>query len=118
MTPEESKNAIKTIYNALADKKALDITILDIHNISPLADYFVIASAANLNQIQALVDNVEEQLAKEGIHSAKIEGVKNSSWLLMDYRDIVVHIFSEDDRKFYDLEHIWRDAAVVETSSL
>ncbi len=114
MTPTESKNAIKTIYDALTDKKALDITVLDIHNVSTLADYFVIASGSNPNQIQAMVDNVSEELSKLGIHSSKIEGVRNSSWILMDYKDIVVHIFSEEDRRFYDLERIWRDAAVVE----
>lgn len=114
MTVNETNEALKTIYKALDDKKAFDISVLDIHEVSVLADYFVIASGSNANQIQAMVDNVEEELLKIGIHSSRIEGVYNSSWVLMDYSDIVVHIFSEEDRHFYDLDRMWADARRVE----
>lgn len=114
MTDNRTNEILMTIYKALDDKKAIDISVLDIHEVSILADYFVIASGSNANQIQAMVDNVSEELVKIGIHSKKIEGVYNSSWVLMDYSDIVVHIFSEEDRHFYDLDRMWADARRVE----
>ncbi len=113
-----SNDMIKIIYKALDDKKAIDIRVLEIGKISTLADYFVIASASNPNQLQALVDNVEEEMAKGGYRTNRIEGVRNSSWLLMDYSDVVVHVFSEEDRRFYDIERIWADARVVEAEEL
>ena len=114
MSMETSKEMVKLAYAALDEKKAEDIRIIDIQNVSVMADYFVIASGSNANQIQAMVDNVEEELLKIGIHSSRIEGVYNSSWVLMDYSDIVVHIFSEEDRHFYDLDRMWADARRVE----
>lgn len=110
----DTNEILMTIYKALDDKKAFDISVLDIHEVSILADYFVIASGSNANQLQAMVDNVYDELAKIGVHSSKIEGVYNSSWILMDYSDIVVHIFSDEDRHFYDLDRMWSDARRVE----
>lgn len=115
MTEMQSKEMVKIAYDALNDKKGEDIRIIDIHAISTIADYFVVATGNNLNQVQALVDNVEEQLAKAGYTmDKKIEGTRNSSWILMDYRDVVIHIFSQEDRIFYDLEHIWRDGIIMD----
>ena len=111
---EESRKMAKLAVEALDEKKAEDIKVIDISKVSVIADYFVIASGSNANQIQAMVDNVEEELLKIGIHSSRIEGVYNSSWVLMDYSDIVVHIFSEEDRHFYDLDRMWADARRVE----
>lgn len=96
-------------YTALEEKKAEDIKIIDISEISTVADYFIIASASNVNQIQALTDNVEEKLVKSGYSPKQIEGKDSGSWILLDYRYIIVHIFSKEDRLFYDLERIWRD---------
>lgn len=103
---------------ALSDKKAEDIRVIDISEISTLADYFIIATATNSNQIQALVDAVGEELGKDGHEARQVEGNRNSSWILMDYNDIIVHLFSKEDRLFYDLERIWTDGKSVEVDDL
>lgn len=108
------KEILKTIYDALDDKKANNIVILDISEISEITDYFVICSGSNQNQVQAISDNVEEELAKKDIKGKKIEGFKNAEWILMDYSDFVIHIFSDEQREFYGLEKIWSDAKRVE----
>ncbi len=114
----ESRELAKAACNALNDKKAEDIRIIDNSEISVLADYFIIANGMNPNQIQAMVDAVEESLSKIG-HSAKqIEGNRQSSWVLMDYGDIIVHVFSREDRLFYDLERIWRDGKALDMDAL
>ena len=95
-------------------KKAMDVKVIDIHEVSVLADYFVIASGSNQNQVQAMVDNVEEMLTKAGYEPKQIEGTRNSSWILMDYGDLIIHVFDEENRLFYDLERIWRDGKVLE----
>ena len=103
---------------ALEDKKAQDIKVLDIEKVSTIADYFIIASGANVNQVQAMADNVDEMLSKEHCMPKQIEGYRGASWILMDYGDLVIHIFDEENRKFYDLERIWRDGSVVDPKSL
>ena len=103
---------------ALDDKKGLDIKIIDIHDVSVIADYFVIASGTNQNQVQAMADNVEETLGKAGYEPKQIEGSRNSSWILMDYGDLIVHVFDEENRLFYDLERIWRDGKEVTEEDL
>ncbi len=101
---------------AIDDKKALDIKVIDIREVSVIADYFVIASGSNLNQVQAIVDNVEEQLGRAGFEPKQIEGTRNSNWILMDYGDLIIHVFDEENRLFYDLERIWRDGKELDTS--
>ena len=95
-------------------KLALEIKVINIENVSTLADYFIIASGTNHNQVQAMADNVDETLGRAGYEPKQIEGYQNANWILMDYRDIVIHIFDEENRLFYDLERIWRDGTVVE----
>ena len=109
-----SKDMVKIAYEALSDKKGQDIKIIDIQSVSVLADYFIIASGSNLNQVQAMADNVEEMLTKAGYEPKQIEGTRNSSWILMDYGDLIIHVFDEENRLFYDLERIWRDGKVLE----
>lgn len=111
---ETAKEMAKIAYEALADKKGEDITVLDISEISPLADYFLIANGNSENQARALVDNVEEELHKNGYCMKQREGYTSGKWVLMDFGDIIVHIFDKDSRQFYDLERIWRDGKVVE----
>ena len=108
------KEMTRLALKALDEKKAIDVKVIDIHEVSVLADYFVIASGSNQNQVQAMVDNVEEQLGRAGFEAKQIEGTKNSAWVLMDYGDLIVHVFDEENRLFYDLERIWRDGKVIE----
>lgn len=113
-----SKEIALAAIDALEDKKGEDIKIIDIGEVSTLADYFIIASGNSRNQVQALCDNVEEKLGKMGIVQKQIEGYENGNWILVDYRDIVVHIFDKENRLFYDLERIWRDGRFIEKKEL
>ena len=106
----ESEALAKKIMTILEEKKATDILALDISEISTLADYFVLASAENVRQLDALEDAVEEDVRLE----VNKEGESSSGWILMDYRDIVVHLFTKEQRVFYDLEKIWSDAKRME----
>lgn len=111
---EQSIEMTKIALKALADKKGEDIKVIDISEVSVLADYFIIASGTNRSQIQALTDNVEEQLGRTGYQVKQIEGYDTANWILMDFGDIIVHIFDKENRLFYDLERIWRDGKKVE----
>ena len=111
---DQSREMAKIACHALSDKKAEDIRVIDISEVSTLADYFIIASATNSNQIQALIDAVGEELGKRGHEAKQVEGNRNSSWILMDFGDVIIHIFDEENRLFYDLERIWRDGVAVD----
>jgi ribosome-associated protein len=111
---EREKEMVRLAIQSLEDKKGEDIRIIDIREVSVLADYFIIASGSNANQVQAMTDNVEEVLGKAGYEPRQIEGYRSANWILMDYGDIIVHVFCREDRLFYDLERIWRDGKVVE----
>lgn len=110
----ETLDIVKAAVAALEDKKAEDITVIDITGVSSIADYFIIANGNNQNQLTAMQDAVDEALYKSGLHAKQIEGNNQSTWILMDYQDIIVHLFSKEDRLFYDLERIWRDGKIVE----
>ncbi|MFP3155479.1 ribosome silencing factor [Lachnospiraceae bacterium ZAX-1] len=114
----DSREMCKIACHALDEKQSEDIRVIDISEISVLGDYFIIANGNNINQIQAMVGAVDDELNKAGYHAKQIEGSHNSSWVLMDYRDIIVHVFSKEDRLFYDLERIWRDGKMLEISEL
>ena len=114
----DALNMVKIAKKALEDKKAQNIKIIDIRQVTVIADYFLIADGANPNQVQAMVDNVEEALGKAGYECRQIEGYGAGGWVLMDYGDIIVHAFSSEDRLFYDLERIWRDGKLLEDGEL
>ncbi|MCD8223911.1 MAG: ribosome silencing factor [Clostridiales bacterium] len=113
---DQAKEMTKLALAALADKKGEDVRVIDIREVSVLADYFIIASGNNPNQVQAMTDHVEEQLGKAGCHCRQIEGYHSANWILMDYGDIIVHVFCKEDRLFYDLERIWRDGKTMEAA--
>ena len=115
---EESRKMAQIACKALSDKKAEEIKVIDISNVSVIADYFVIASANNPNQISALIDAVDEAMFKAGYEQAQLEGNQKSSWVLIDYKDVIIHIFSKEDRLFYDLERIWKDGIMIEPEEL
>ena len=118
MAEKNAKDMVKTAVAALQDKKGEDIRVIDISGVTVIADYFIIASGSNPNQVQALVDNVEEQMYKAGYDDPRVEGYNTASWVLLDYNDVIVHVFSQDDRLFYDLERIWRDGKEIDVDSL
>ncbi len=109
----EAKEMAKLAIRALEDKKAQDIKVIDISEISTVADYFIIASGKNRSQIQAMCDNVDETMEKAGVFKKQTEGYQTANWILMDYGDIIVHIFDKENRLFYDLERIWRDGKEI-----
>lgn len=113
-----ARELAKLIVHSLEEKKAEDIRIIDISKISTIADYFIIANGINRNQVQALADNVGEDCHKAGYALHQTEGYNSANWILMDYSDVIVHIFSKEDRLFYDLERIWRDGVPVDKASL
>ncbi len=118
MDKNDSKKMAALAVEALEEKKGEDIKVIDITEISILADYFIIASGMNKNQVQALVDNVEESLGRAGYECRQVEGYQSANWILLDYGDIIVHIFDSENRLFYDLERIWRDGKLVEKDAL
>ena len=102
------------IYSA-AEKKAVDVVALDLRKITSFAEFFVIANGTNQRQVQAIADEVSDQLKKQLEKSAiRIEGYDGAEWVLLDYGDFIFHIFNTESRKFYDLERLWRDAKKVE----
>lgn len=110
-----SKELTKLAIEALEDKKAEDIQVIDISEVSVIADYFIIANGTNRSQIQALSDNVEEALGRAGTPARQIEGYNTANWVLLDFGDVIVHVFDKENRLFYDLERIWRDGKKVDT---
>lgn len=104
-------------HNAAEEKKAKDITVLDLSKISVMCDYFIICSGGSGPQVKAIAESVEEKLSEQGIEPKRREGLREGSWILLDYGDIVVHVFKEEEREFYKLERLWGDAPVVEVST-
>ena len=115
---DQSKEMARIAYNALSDKKGEDIKIIDATGISVLADYFIIANGNSDSQVNALVDNVEEELHKAGYPLKQREGQASGSWVLLDFGDIIVHVFDRENRLFYDLERIWKDGKDISVEEL
>ncbi len=105
----DSREILRAAYKAIEDKKGENTRIIDISEVSVIADYFIVTNGSNNNQVKAIADNVEEQLGKSGISPRQIEGYNTASWILMDFGCLIVHVFSKEDRLFYDLERIWSD---------
>ncbi len=112
-----SKEMAEVVVKILDEKKAENIRIIDISKVSVLGDYFIIAEGGNRNHLQALADYVEKELAEKKVYPKQIEGYETANWVLMDYTDIIVHIFDHENRLFYDLERIWRDGECMDASA-
>ena len=112
------ENITKVIYDAIDDKLGKDIAILNIGAVSSLCDYIVIATASSQRQVKAIADNVEDELTKLGIEARGKEGYDSQVWVLLDYGDVMVHIFNEENRDFYNLEKLWKDAPYVDVDNL
>ncbi len=113
-----SNDIVNKIVKILDSKKARDITVLNIGPLTTITDYFVIATGGSVPQVQALSDNLEEELLKQGIKSKNKEGYNTADWVLLGYDDVIVHIFKGETREFYNLEHIWKDAEDVDISDI
>ncbi len=109
-----SKEMAMLAIEALQDKKGEEIRMIDISEVSIMADYFIICNGTNRSQVQALSNSVEDALGRNGVEVRHIEGYDSANWILLDFRDIIVHIFDKENRLFYDLERIWRDGKEVE----
>ena len=118
MENNKSKEMAKLAIQALEDKKAEDIKVIDISEVSVIADYFIIADGANQNQLQAMCDSVEEELYKAGCKLKQTEGNRNSTWILMDYGDVIVHLFYQQTREFYNLDKLWSDGTKIDIQTL
>ena len=108
----------KVIYDAIDDKIGQDISIINIGAVSSLCDYFVIATAGSQRQVKAIADNVEDELTKLWIEPRGKEWYETQTWVLLDYGDVIVHIFNEEQRGFYNLEKLWKDAPYVDVDTL
>lgn len=109
-----AKEMTKLAIQALEDKKAEDIRIIDISKVSVIADYFIIAGGTNKSQIQAMCDNVQEKLGRAGYLQRQTEGYQTANWILLDFGDVIVHIFDKENRLLYDLERIWCDGKQID----
>ncbi len=103
---------------AISSKKGLNIKLIEIGDISSLADYMVIATGTSSTHVKAIADEVEYQLDEAGISVSHIEGYRSNSWILLDYVDVIVHIFSDEAREFYDLERLWQDGKEIDISDV
>lgn len=110
----ESKTMAQIAFKSLEEKKATDIKVINISEVSTIADYFIIGEGTNRNQVQAIADEVEESLSRAGFNPKQIEGYDTANWILMDYKDIIVHIFDTQNRQFYNIERIWKDGKEVD----
>lgn len=106
----ETKDIAQKIAAAANDKKAKDILLLNMEGLSPVTDFYVICSAGNSTLVKAIADNFEDKLAEAGVHPTHKEGYADARWVLLDYGDVVAHVFLEEERDFYNLEQLWADA--------
>src|SRR6266403_4933843 len=107
---------IRRTLNAAWEKKAINLTVLDLREIASFTDFFVIATGTNRRQVQAISDEVVEHLKRQGTRAARVEGFQTAEWILIDYGDFVVHVFDEKARSFYDLERLWREGKRIDVS--
>ncbi|MEG1687350.1 MAG: ribosome silencing factor [Angelakisella sp.] len=105
-----SEQLVERIVKILDSKQALDITALQIKELTTIGDYFVVAAGNSNTQVKALASEVEDQLSKLGIEPKRVEGTQSALWILMDYYDVIVHIFYKETREFYSIERLWNDA--------
>jgi len=115
--PADFDQRIRRALHAAGEKKAIDLTVLDLRGVATFTDFFIIATGANKRQMQAVADEVVEHLKKHGTPAARVEGYQTAEWILVDYGDFIVHVFDEKARRFYDLERLWRDAKRLDVSS-
>jgi ribosome-associated protein len=114
--PADFDERIRWALHAAAEKKAMDLTVLDLREVVTFTDFFIIATGANKRQMQAITDEIVEQLKRRGTPAARVEGYQTAEWILIDYGDFIVHVFDGKSRRFYDLEYLWREAKRLDIS--
>jgi ribosome-associated protein len=114
----ESKELVEIVVEHIQDKKGYDIKVLDLRELSAMADYFIICSADANVQVKAIADEVDKKLRKDGIKCYHREGYNSLNWVLLDYFDVIVHVFKKDAREFYNLEKLWGDAKIEEIKNI
>jgi ribosome-associated protein len=114
LTPADNREKAFLCARAAQDHKAVDLVILEVKNLSSFTDYFVICSGNSDRQVQAIAAHLEEKLGQGGIHPLSIEGKREGRWILLDYGDVVIHVFYQPVREFYNLERLWSDAPRIE----
>jgi ribosome-associated protein len=114
--PADFDERIRMALRAAADKKAIDLTVLDLRGVVTFTDFFIISTGTNKRQMQAISDEVVDQLKRQGSPAARVEGYQAAEWILIDYGDFIVHVFAEKARRFYDLEYLWREAKRLDIS--
>lgn len=114
----ESKELALEIARFLDSKKATDLEVIEIGHLTTIGDYFVVASANNTTLVKALCEDLDEHLGRKGIEPKRVEGRSTAQWILMDYRDVIVHIFYNETRDFYGIDRVWADAPRVELGFL
>ena len=114
--PADFDERIRWALHAAAEKKAIDLTVLDLRGVATFTDFFIIATGANKRQMQAIADEIVDQLKRRGSRAARVEGYQGAEWILVDYGDFIVHVFDEKSRRFYDLEYLWREAKRLDVS--
>ena len=107
--PVNSKKIALKIVEVLQDKKALDVVVLDIHSLTVIADYFIIASGRSESQVRALYGEVEEKMREQGLEARHRDGQQGNRWVVLDYGDVILHVFHHEEREFYGLERLWAD---------
>lgn len=117
MAGSSAESKVRRAARAALDKKALDLTVLDVQPISSIADYFLVCSARSAPHVKTIADAIREELKAEGVRPLHAEGQPESGWVLLDYGDVLVHVFLEDTRAYYGLERLWGDAPLVSVSS-
>ena len=114
--PADFDERMRWALHAAAEKKAIDLTVLDLRGVATFTDFFIISTGANKRQMQAIADGIVEQLKRRGSPAARVEGYQAAEWVLVDYGDFIVHVFEEKARRFYDLEYLWREAKRLDVS--
>lgn len=113
-----SEELAKKIVRLLDSKKGMDIVGVDIHRLTTIGDYFILVTGTSSPHVKALAEEVEDTLAKEGLEPRRIEGAQSATWILMDYQDVILHIFTKETREFYNMERLWSDAPRLDLTGL